>query len=813
MELNVGIKHIIDGNAIIIMGAGASYGAKNAFGDFPSGSRLASELYKKCDIDPDDENDLQDASQCYEERFSTSSLISEIRTLLTCSSFTKSHTTIYSLPWMRYYTTNYDDVAMLAARENGIAITPVTLSSHVREYADRERLCVHINGHLGHLTETTIHGEFKLTANSYMSRDHIMNSEWGTLLLNDLETAKSIFIVGLSLKYDLDLSRILFNPNFISKTILISSPDLSNNAENRLKRYGTVYKIGVDNFAETIQEVQKTYTPQIKDEADRLYTAFLHDYKRKYCFQAPTPEDVFGLFLNGKYVDSLYYKTDGTYGAFVYRDIFSDIERAILNGKRILFIHSDMGNGKTACINELRHLLSKQEIHVFILINAESTKLSEEISAISNLSKTSKVLVIIDDYTSYVDILKKFTLFDNKQIQFVLTARTALNHNKMPSVLSDFAVQENDSAIFNLNRVDDTGIDHCIKVFERYGLFGKRAGLTRKQKKDYLISPRKCSRKFQAIMLDVIQSQVLSSKVEELVENIKSSSKQYYNAVIIILLTKMMNLRLSVLDIERILDLTISSDALFRSNPVILELISFDSDGKITMKSSVTARYILQKVSTPETVITALNSVATYAAKYPSIAKFSQVLTSIISYSHIHSFLRGFRDSDRVILSYYDELSKLSYYEQSNFFWLQYAIACIEIKRFDRAQRYLDTAYGLIPEDFVPFQINNQQARFYLESILCGNSLNPLKDFESAHKLLMLPISSPNDNEYNVVQLFGYYCRKRMQLVMADKEYREVYKAACKDAHNRISQFTKNHPMYERYLRDLKSKLMRAYVD
>mgnify|MGYP001782869110 CR=1 FL=1 len=117
MELNVGIKHIIDGNAIIIMGAGASYGAKNAFGDFPSGSRLASELYKKCDIDPDDENDLQDASQCYEERFSTSSLISEIRTLLTCSSFTKSHTTIYSLPWMRYYTTNYDDVAMLIEKD------------------------------------------------------------------------------------------------------------------------------------------------------------------------------------------------------------------------------------------------------------------------------------------------------------------------------------------------------------------------------------------------------------------------------------------------------------------------------------------------------------------------------------------------------------------------------------------------------------------------------------------------------------------------------------------------------------------------
>lgn len=677
------------------MGAGASYGAKNAFGDFPSGTLLAEELYKKCGIIPDDKTDLQDASQCYEELFSTSSLIAEIRALLTCSSFTKSHATIYSLPWMRYYTTNYDDVALLAVRENGFAITPVTLSSHVRDYANRERLCVHINGHLGHLTETTIHGEFKLTADSYRSQEHIMNSEWSNLLLNDLETAKSIFIVGLSLKYDLDLSRILFRSDFISKTILISSPDLSDNAENRLKRYGTVYKIGVDNFAKAIQEVQKTYTPQITDEADRLYTAFLHDYKRKYDFESPTPEDVFGLFLNGKYVDSLYYKTGGAYSAFIYREVFADIEHAVLDG---------------SCVT-----CSPSRKCIFLLLplaNAESTKLSEEISAISNLSKTNKVLVIIDDYTNYIDILKKFTLFDNKQLQFVLTARTALNYNKMPSVLSDFAVEENNSAVFNLNRVDNTGIDYCIKVFERFGLFGRRVGLTREQKKDYLINSKNCGRKFQAIMLDVIQSQVLSSKVEELVENIKSSSQQYYNAVIIILLTKTMNLRLSVLDIERILDLSIFSDASFRSNSAIWELINFDSDGKIIIKSSITARYILQKVSTPETVITALNSVATYAAKYPSIAKFSQVLTSIISYSHIHSFLRGFGDSERVVLSYYDELSKLSYYEQSNFFWLQYAIACIEIKRFDRAQRYLDTAYGLIPEDFVPFQINNQQARF-----------------------------------------------------------------------------------------------------
>lgn len=795
------------------MGAGASYGAKNAFGNFPSGSLLASELYKKCGIDPDDEYDLQDAAQSYEERFSTSSLILEIRTLLTCSSFTESHTTIYSLPWMRYYTTNYDDVALLAARKNGITITPVTLSAPLKKYVDKERLCVHINGHLGHLNETTIHDEFKLTASSYMSQNHILSSEWGDLLLNDLETARCVFIVGLSLKYDLDLSRILFGPEFIGKTILIDRPDLSKNAEDRLRRYGTVYKIGVDGFASAIQKVQKTYTPQIADASDKLYTAFLHDYKVKRYPNKPTPEDVFALFLNGKYTDNLFFKMDGLYTAFIYRNTFTKIRNDIRKGKRFLFVHSNMGNGKTACVNELRYWLSKQEIHTFTLTNAESTKISEEIAAISNLSKSKKVVIIIDDYTNYIDVLRKFSLYENSNIQFVLTARTALNYNKMPSVLEEFGVKENCSSIFNLNKIDDSGIKYAIKIFDRYGLFGKRAGLTEEKKKEYLTNPKKCGRQFQSIMLDVIQSELLKSKVETLVNNIVNSSKQYHNAVIIILLTKLMNLRISVRDIERISGLTISSDALFRSNPAILELIDFGESNRISIKSSVTARFILQKVSTSETIITALYGVATYSEQYSSTSKFSQVLTSIISYSHIHSFLRGFKNPDQVILTYYDELSKLNYYEGNNFFWLQYAIACIEIKKFTRAQHYLDTAYGLIPGDFVPFQINNQQARLYLERIISGNSSKPLEDFKAAHQLLMLPISSPNDNEYNVVQLFGYYCKRRMQTIMNGKDYLETYKVACKDAYNRISNFTKNHPMYAADFKDLKLKLMKAYIN
>lgn len=289
MDLTTAIKHIIDGNAVIIMGAGASYGAKNAFGDFPSGSKLAEGLYDACNITPDDKNDLQDAAQTFEETHSAAELIREIRTRLTCASFTSYHSTIYSQPWRRYYTTNYDDVALLAARAKGVNIFPVTLSSDFSRFYKRDRLCIHINGYLGNLDETTLHTEFKLTAVSYLSNDYISNSQWGALLTDDLDAAKCIVILGLSLKYDLDLSRLLYAPELKAKTVIIDRPDLSSNSEAKLSRFGTVEKIGVSGFADEIENVSSTYTPSVTDPLTKLYTCFEHEFHRSSALSKATP--------------------------------------------------------------------------------------------------------------------------------------------------------------------------------------------------------------------------------------------------------------------------------------------------------------------------------------------------------------------------------------------------------------------------------------------------------------------------------------------------------------------------------------------
>lgn len=812
MELIEGIKHIIDGDAVIIMGAGASHGAQNFLGEFPSGSLLAEKLYKKCGIDPDDINDLQDAAQCYEEAFSASALVSEIQSLLKCVSVTNSHEIIYSLPWMRYYTTNYDDVALLAAKKTNINLTPVTLSSKIKQNLNNNRLCIHINGYIGNLNETTLHHEFKLTANSYLSQTNILNSPWGDYLINDLETAKCIVILGLSLKYDLDLSRVIFSEEFRKKAMIISAPNLSPNSENRLNRFGTVYKIGVDGFASEIFKVKQSYEPHTKTPTERLYSAFTYSYKEKRYPERPRPEDIFRLFLNGSYSDSLFFRNNGKYDGFIYRKKFSKIRDAVLNGVKLIFVHSDMGNGKTACINELQHTLSGEDIHIFQLTNADSQKISEEISAIASLSETTSVLVIIDDYTNYMEVLHKFSLLGGKKAQFLLTARSAINYNKMPIILEEFFVEEGATAIFDINKLDEDDLGNCVRVFDQYGLWGTNAGLNTSQKIKYLTSRKSGNCRFQSIMLDVIQSDLMQRKIADTVQIIRGGSLQYHTAVLLILLTKVMNLRLSTSDIERLLEVNFTTDALFKSDPAIKEIITFNDNGDITIKAPVTAQFILQKVSDPEDIIKSLYSLALYAVKYSNLPKYANILTSIISYSHINSFLRGFKNPEQFLSEYYDELSKIEYYRKNNFFWLQYAISCIEVGKFDRAQRYLNNAYGLIPVGFVPFQINNQQARLYLEKIITGQSENILDDFSAAHKLLMIPISSPKDNEYNVVRLFGYYCRGKIKRAMLSDSNEEFYKSACKSAYQRTTVFIERHPIYSKDLTDLRTKLLNSYV-
>lgn len=811
MTLDNAIQNILKGKAILITGSGASMGARNKNSDFPSARTLAEILYKKCDIDFDN-YDLQDASQSYCEKYTKESLVGFIKELFICEEYTENQAELYSLPWRRIYTTNYDDIPVLSAADRGKKINPITVSQSFSKNKDKENLCIYINGYIKNLNIDNIYSEFKLTTNSYMSFENIQNSNWGDLLYSDLESAKCIIIVGLSLIYDLDLSRLIFNTDTLDKTIIIEKSPIDTTKKRQLSRFGKVYDCGLDGFVNKIKE-----THIVNDEDDQKlifeYFDFYEDTSQNET--SASKKDVFEFMFWGKYKDVLLNKTPNGSTNVVYISKIDEIVTSIYDGKRIIYLQSDMGNGKTTATKIIRNKI-KDEFCIFTLNVTSINKkdISEEIDKIISLNK--KVVVIIEEYYNYKDVLKIFSVKNNKNICFLLTARNAINLSSMQLVNEMFYIKENESAIFDINILGDHDIECCCDIFERNALFGEKSSWKREDKLKYLKRKSGGNRRFQNILIDTLKSKDIANRLRTIVSTIKTSSQNYHEAVILILLINIMGLRLSVKDIERIVKVNITTDSIFRSNSAINELISFEKN-TLKIKSSVTSSFILKNISTPEIVFESMFKLACFSQSYSEVEQFRSVLKTLVSYSHFNKIFDGLKDLKNNISDYYEKISALPFYENNHFFWLQYAIACISLCEFDRAQLYLENAYSYIPDNnnFIPFQINNQQARLYLERI-CNNLSNDIKtDFLEAHKILNTPIVSDKDNELNVIKMFSYYNKNKIKTALLE-ENKDLYIKSCKEAYNRVSLFCKNNSSYicnRQELDELSKNLLRNSID
>lgn len=93
--LGKAIRSILDGNALLLTGAGAAYGAKSESGQtVPMGTELARLLLDECNEPPSD--DLRDAADTYAQKFGEYKLINRLKSLLNVSEIQEWHKTIYA---------------------------------------------------------------------------------------------------------------------------------------------------------------------------------------------------------------------------------------------------------------------------------------------------------------------------------------------------------------------------------------------------------------------------------------------------------------------------------------------------------------------------------------------------------------------------------------------------------------------------------------------------------------------------------------------------------------------------------------------
>lgn len=264
MDIIQAIKNAMDGEATLFLGAGFSIGGINSSGNtIVSGSELSAKLCCAMGIEQSDDLTTT-ASRYVDDRVygrGVIELINLLKSELACTETMEMQNSICELPWIRIYTTNYDNVIEVASEKVGRTRNSITATS--TRYVPGENLVeaiIHINGYIKGLNESKFEDEFKITDDNYI-KDGFLESPWGDLFKTDLERSKAIVFIGYSLDYDQDIKKVLARLGIKDKCVFIDIPTIKDNNAYKLEKYGELYKIGVEGFSNEIQKVKCTYSP------------------------------------------------------------------------------------------------------------------------------------------------------------------------------------------------------------------------------------------------------------------------------------------------------------------------------------------------------------------------------------------------------------------------------------------------------------------------------------------------------------------------------------------------------------------------
>lgn len=773
MELEEAIKRINLGNCTLFLGAGYSLGAPTECGQsLGTASQVASNLYAECEEEFGVDGTLQDAAELYMERNSTAKLLDYLRSHFMAVDVLQSQQIIGSLPWKRVYTTNYDNVFELSCQKNGKTVTAVSASNDIINYADKRKLCIHINGLIQNLTEESLFKEFKLLTVSYASAE-FQENPWSAVFRSDLKSSDAIFFIGFSLNYDLDLQRILYiNQEVRDRCFFIVSDNENQRSIRKISEFGNVEAIGLDGL---VQKIKRTPTLPIK--LSKHYFCFNIQPKSE-SLPNITPTKVLDFYNWGSIDKSAFYYSTISPEEYKYairRTRTNEILDAINNGSNNIIVHSGFGNGKSLTLLSLSILLTQRGYTVYNYIKYYTSEPRE----VENICKDGKSVIIIDNYAQHKELLETIRTFRTDQI-LILAERTLINELAyfwLEDLLGNFDC-------FNVEKLSEEDISSLIPVFSQYGLFGEKASMRVDQKSSYL--KYDCFSKFCPILIDLLNAPVFIERIKDLVQNIKLN-RHFYEAFVFCLLSPIFEFVIDTDELSFIFNDNKLNSPKFTKDVNICEVIDF-TNNKVSIHSSILAQKILQEVDGSAIIDVLCKAFKALNQQRQSVS-YSYLLRTLLSHANIQRVINPHsQDKLNQILRFYDTILPLEYCQTNHHFWLQYAIAELFAKDYNAAKVYFDNAYSFAKSKHSAdiYQIDNHYARYLLENeCVNGNQTTCLNAFLEAHKKLVDPIHKERVRFYPYRVADNYYdFYEHFYNGMKDYE-KKVFIKSCQEMYNR----------------------------
>ena len=398
-----------------------------------------------------------------------------------------------------------------------------------------------------------------------------------------------------------------------------------------------------------------------------------------------------------------------------------------------IVLTSELANGKSCIMKHAAYSLLDAGAPFFFSDYTNST--IEELKKI--ISIPGKKFIFIENYNFNDNVLKLFRQIDlrTNRIKLILSARTAI-HETVSYKISRYAGISQDAIIeLNADDLENSDIERLIQLFDYAGVwdsfrnqtFSRKKVTIRKQYGGYL----------QNVLLDLIKSEQVSREIMALYDSI-SKNETSIALLIGICISNLVNLDFSLNDLLSILGINLTQA--IRQDTYIRQLVNFQGNS-ISIKSSILCKYLISLPKLAPKVKDVLLRLNLNAEACNRPNRIEAIRNSLISSSNIGLiFPLSDSTSQKYLIEYYNALKTIDTYKNNQFFWLQFAMACMDIEDFPRAKEYLDISYEIVREKksrFDTYQMDTQTARYYLESTMYSNNCGcAFSSFESAHKLL-----------------------------------------------------------------------------
>lgn len=752
--LSTVIAKIYAGETLLFIGAGFSIGSTNANAN-KSSPPLASDLSKEICIAGgfDIETDLAYSADYFLRYNDPDILVNLLTDNYTITDVCEFHKVISAQNWRRVYTTNYDNCYELASSRENIITFPVTLADSPAKYFRSRNICIHINGSIQSLSDTTLEKSFKLTDSSYTNSDAFSDSSWSYRFKKDLEVCTQIVFIGYSLA-DMEVKRLLVDSEYIkNKTFFVTKENPSTKEHHRLSQYGEVFPVGVEQFAQILLDGKPDEMPKDVDYYSSLRAIKLAEHTDF------NDNDIRDFLLRGK--DSIEYHASAlTSAGSKYSVARVDVEKAfdILEKENILFIHSALANGKTVFTKQLiAHLILRGE-PVFNIFDGEGDYEND----IEKLSKINRdIYLCIDNCENHLDIVRYFANSLKEKGKLIITERP----HRFRRVWEQLKEWGFSVAHIDLDYLQESEAKELVKTIENAGLSGSfggkgHAAILRAIKNE-------CESQLSAVLIGILKSPHIFSSFKTAFSEILShpdTKKAVYSICLI------QQIHVSACNKSFISDISDSNHIYtkeFDERVMGLGLFEFRRS-KLVTRSAIFGTFILSNLYNPSYSIDQLVRIQKkLKTSGGSSYEEKELYKGIMTFGTLAEILPQ-ENKGNSYIQFYDRLKKeLPSVMGNPHYWLQYAMAVMSTNNLHDAERILVTAESKAKNitGYDMAYIENQFARLYLKQSLNENdSVKCFELFIKAHKLLISDIDNIHkfrqaglyipfiDNKFNSLQ-------------------------------------------------------------